>query len=82
MLNVQGKYTNSRIPDFAPGDFHQFLRLKKNLGGKTFDDDDEVQEEVMTWFKVLAAGFYESGIPKLVRRLSKCLDNASEYVEK
>jgi hypothetical protein len=26
-----------------------------------FEDDDEVQEEVMTWFKVLAADFYDSG---------------------
>jgi len=25
--------------------------------GKKFDDDDEVQEEVMTWFKMLAADF-------------------------
>jgi hypothetical protein len=38
-------------PDFAPNDFHLFLHLKKHLAGKKFDDDDEVQEEVMTWFK-------------------------------
>jgi hypothetical protein len=25
------------------------------------DDDDEAQEEVMTWFKVQAADFYDSG---------------------
>ena len=29
----------------------KFLHLKKRLAGKKFDDDDEVQEEVMTWFK-------------------------------
>jgi len=45
-------------------------------------NDDEVQEEVMTWFKGLAADFYDSGIPKLVPRLNKCLDNAGDYVEK
>jgi hypothetical protein len=28
-----------------------FLHLKKHLAGKKFDDDDEVQEEAMTWFK-------------------------------
>jgi len=49
---------------------------------KKFDDDDEVQEEVMTWFKGLAADFYDSGIQKLVPRLNKCLDNAGDYVEK
>jgi hypothetical protein len=36
----------------------------------------------MTWFKMLAADFYDSGIQKLVRRLSKCLTNAGDYVEK
>jgi hypothetical protein len=29
------------------------------LGGKKFIDDDEVQEEVMTWFKGMAADFYD-----------------------
>jgi len=59
-----------------------FLHLKKYLAGKKFDDDDEVQEEIMTWFKALAADFYDSGIRKLVPRLNKCLDNAGDYVEK
>jgi hypothetical protein len=59
-----------------------FLHLKKHLVGKKFYDDDEVQKEVMTWFKALAADFYDSGIQKLVPRLNKCLDNAGDYVEK
>ena len=46
------------------------------------DDDDEVQEEVMTWFKRQAVDFYDSGIQKLIPRLNKCLDNAGDYVEK
>jgi hypothetical protein len=62
--------------------FHLFLHLKKHLAGKKFEDDDEVQEEVMTWFKVLAADFCDSGIQKLVPRLNKCLDSADAYVEK
>ena len=67
--------------DLALGDFHLFLHLKKHLVGKKFNDDDEVQE-VMTWFKVLAADFYDSGIQKLFPKLSKCLDSAGNYVEK
>ena len=64
-------------------DFHSFLHLKKHLAGKKFDDDDEVQEEeVTTWFKGLAADFYDSGIQKMVSRLNKCLDNVGDYVEK
>jgi len=50
--------------DLAPSDFHLFLHLKKHLAGKKFDDDDEVQEEIMTWFKGQAADFYDSGIQK------------------
>jgi len=59
-----------------------FLHLKKHLAGKNFNDDDEVQEEVMTWFKRQAADFSDTGIQKLVPRLNKCLDNAGDYVEK
>jgi hypothetical protein len=55
-----------------------FLHPKKHFAGKNFDDDDEVQEEAMTWLKVQAADFYDSGIQKLVPRLSKCLDNAGD----
>ena len=47
-----------------------------------FDDDDEVQEEVMTWFKRLTADFYDSGLQKLVSRLNKCVDNVGNYVAK
>jgi hypothetical protein len=47
-----------------------FLHLQKHLAGKKFDDDDEVQEEVMTWFKGQAAKFYDSGTQKLVPRLN------------
>ena len=59
----------------------KFLHLKKHLAGKKFDDD-EVQEEVMTWFKGQTADFCDSGIQKLVPKLNKCLDNAGDYFEK
>jgi hypothetical protein len=62
--------------------FHLFLHIKKHLAGKKFDDDDVVQEEVMTWFKWQAADFCDSGIQKLVPRLNKRLDNDGDYVEK
>jgi hypothetical protein len=47
--------------DLAPSDFHLFFHLKKHLAGKKFDDDDEVQAEVMTWFKGQATDFHEAG---------------------
>ena len=60
--------------------FHHIPESKQ--AGKKFDDDDEVQEEVMTWFKGLVADFYDAKIRKLVPGLNKCLDNAGDYVEK
>ena len=69
-------------PDLAPRDFQLFLHLKKHHAGKKFDDVDEVQEEVTTWFKGQAADFYDSAIQKLVPRLNKCLDNAGDCVQK
>jgi len=54
-VNVQRKFTNKLLLDLAPSDFHLFLHLKKHLAGKNFDDDDEMQEVVMTCFKGLAA---------------------------
>ena len=60
--------------------FHHTPESKQ--AGKNFDENDEVQEEVMAWFKGQAADFYVSGKQKLVPRLNKCLDNAGDYVEK
>jgi hypothetical protein len=76
-----GKFTNKWLLFIVTHDFHLFLHLKKHFAGKKFDDD-EAQEEVMTWFKGRAADFYDSGIQKLVPRFNKCLDNAGNYVEK
>jgi len=60
--------------------FHHTPESKQ--AGKKFDDDDEVQEEVMTWFIGLASYLYDSEIQKLFPRLNKCLNNSSDYVEK
>jgi len=69
-------------PDLAPSVYHLFLHLKKFLGGKRFDDDDDLKNAVQKWLTSQAAAFYEEGIQKLVSRYNKCLNNGGEYVEK
>jgi len=69
-------------PDLAPSDYHLFLHLKKFLGGKRFDDDNDLKDAVQKWLTSQVAAFYEEGIQKLVPRYDKCLNNGSEYVEK
>ena len=63
-------------PDLSPSDFHLFLHLKKFLGGKWFDyDEDELKVS-----NIAGGTFYEEGIQKLVPRYDKCLNNGGEYV--
>jgi len=69
-------------PDLAPSDYHLFLHLKKFLGGKRFDDDDDVKDAVRKWLTWQVAAFYEEGTRKLVPRYDKCLNNGDEYVGK
>jgi hypothetical protein len=51
---------------------HLFSKLKESLAGKTFLDDGEVQDAVMTWLREQAGDFYDTGIKKLIPWLSKC----------
>jgi len=69
-------------PDLAPSDYHLFLHLKKFLGGKRFDDDDDLKDGVQKWLTSQAAAFYEEDIQKPVPHYNKCLNNGSDYVEK
>ena len=55
-------------PDLVPSDFHLFLHLKKFLGGKRFDDDDDLKDAVQKWLTSQAAAFYKEGIQQLVPR--------------
>jgi hypothetical protein len=50
----------------APRDFRLFINLKKFLGGKRFDNDDDLKDALQKWLKSQAAAFYEEGIQKLV----------------
>ena len=82
--HLSGNRWNSPLysPDLAPSDFHLFLHLKKFLGGKRFDDDDDPKDVVQKWLTSQAAAFYEEGIQKLVPHYDKCLNNGREYVGK
>jgi len=69
-------------PDLAPSDYRFFLHIKSLLGGKHFDDDDDLKDAVQKWLKSQVAVFYEEGVQNLGTRYDKCLNNGSEYVEK
>jgi len=70
-------------PDLVRSDYHLFLNLKKHLGGKRLETDEEVKTEVTQYLnKELAVSFYEADIQKLPVRLEKCIQVNGDYVEK
>ncbi|GFN97104.1 histone-lysine N-methyltransferase SETMAR [Plakobranchus ocellatus] len=54
--------------DLALSDFHLFAPLKRHLGGKKFEDEDELIGEVRDWFSKLDANFFTQGICSLLPR--------------
>ncbi|GBM09527.1 Histone-lysine N-methyltransferase SETMAR [Araneus ventricosus] len=64
-------------PDLAPSDYHLFLDLKRDFGGRRYDSDGDAGNDVQQWLSSLAATFFEEGIDKLVSRYDKCLNNGA-----
>ncbi len=68
-------------PDLAPCDFHVFGKLKKDIGGQLFRNDEEVKAAVSVWLHSAGGDFYASGIEKFVARSEKCLKSLESYVK-
>jgi hypothetical protein len=68
-------------PDLAPSDFYLFRRLKSDLKGMRFADNDAVIQTVLEWIRRQPQAFFEKGIRMLPERWKKCVDSGGEYVE-
>ncbi|GFO42761.1 transposase [Plakobranchus ocellatus] len=55
-------------PDLAPSDFHLFGPLKRHLGGKKYEHEDELIGEVRDLFSKLDANFFTQGMYSLLPR--------------
>ncbi|XP_014480070.1 PREDICTED: odorant receptor 45b-like [Dinoponera quadriceps] len=60
-------------PDLAHSDFHLFLNLKKWLGGKKFETNEEVIDAVNEYFEGLDISDYKNDITALEHRYEKCM---------
>jgi len=60
-------------PDLAPSDCYLFSKLKKDLQGKKFDDDD-VKTAVMEHFADKEPEYFLKGIELLVHKCEKCVE--------
>jgi len=68
-------------PDLAPSDFYLFGRLKSDLQGMRFTDDDDTIQTVREWIRRQPQAFFEKGIRMLPERWKKCVDSGGEYAE-
>ncbi|UYV69602.1 CNOT6L [Cordylochernes scorpioides] len=62
-------------PDLAPSDFFLFGLLKKELKGKRFDSDEDVQKVVQEFFHTLPKSAYKEGIYKFPERWRRCIES-------
>ncbi|UYV70437.1 hypothetical protein LAZ67_7002977 [Cordylochernes scorpioides] len=68
-------------PDLAPSDYFLFGLLKKELKGKRFDSDEDVQKVVQDFFHTLPKSAYKEGIYKLAERWRRCIEGQGDYFE-
>ena len=66
-------------PDLSPCDFHIFVGLKKDIRGRRFHSDEEVQEWVRLWIHQRPTSFYKTGIDRLVSQWDKCIKSSANY---
>ncbi|UYV77143.1 hypothetical protein LAZ67_14003433 [Cordylochernes scorpioides] len=62
-------------PDLAPSDYFLFGLLKKELKGKRFDSDEDVQKVVQDFFHTFPESAYKEGIYKLPERWRRCIES-------
>jgi histone-lysine N-methyltransferase SETMAR len=65
-------------PDIAPSDFHVFGPLKEAMGGKSFRNDEEVQQAVHELLHSQLNDFFSRGIHVLP---NTCMERNGDYVE-
>lgn len=46
-------------PDLATSDFHLFLHLRRDFGGRCLDSDDDAEDGVQQWLSSMLASFYD-----------------------
>jgi hypothetical protein len=52
----------------VPSDYHLFGSLKEHLGGKRFEDEDEINSTVIEWIDFQPTDFFRRGIHALQER--------------
>lgn len=68
-------------PDLAPSDYFLFRNLKRELKGKRFSSNEEVQAAVTEYFESKDSNWFFHGIEALKKRYEKCIQVRGDYIE-
>jgi hypothetical protein len=68
-------------PDLAPSDFYLFGRLKSDLQGRQFADNNAIIQTVWQSICHQPQAFFEKGIRMLPECWKKCVDSEAEHTE-
>ncbi len=66
-------------PDLAPSDYHLFLSVRNYLCNKHYEDFDELNSDLIAFFKSKPDSFYRRGIELLPERWAKVVENNGDY---
>jgi histone-lysine N-methyltransferase SETMAR len=67
-------------PDLAPSDYHLFRELHHHLEDKEFDDEDEIQLDLSTFFESQPTDFWHKGIHSLPDRWQLVIGCDGDYI--
>ena len=67
-------------PDLAPSDYHLFRSLSNHLQGKNFDDRNDLEHELVNFFRKKSPNFWRNGIHSLSERWRTVIDNDGNYI--
>ncbi|GBP74482.1 Mariner Mos1 transposase [Eumeta japonica] len=73
-IEIRTATPSSIFSRFSPCDYYLFPNLKKWLGGKRFESNEEVINETNAYFESLEKTYYLEGIKKLEKRWTKCIE--------
>lgn len=68
-------------PDLAMCDFWLFFNLKKNLRGRRFHSEDEIDEAIKAYFASIPRNGWLEAFKLWKIRLQKCIDVGGDYFE-
>lgn len=68
-------------PDLAMCDFWLFSGLKRNLRGRNFATEDELDEAVMTYFASISKDYWLGAFAMWKERMERCIEVKGDYFE-